>query len=317
MSLCLDFSPGRGYHYAEKGSDLDMKQKKSLARRLIATALTICLLASLSSALAIDAGQTRAVIGANLTQEQKNTVYNTFGITPGSVTELTVTNSEERTYLESYVDSSIIGNNAISCVYLETLEEGSGLQVSCSNITWCTQEMYVNALVTAGVSDAKLIVTAPFGVSGTAALTGVYKAYEDITGEKLDELAKLAGTQELVITAELADTIGNIDAVTIVNELKGILDETQNMTDEQLRQQILAIADQYNVSLSDTIMNQLVKLCRSLEGLSNDELQAKVEQVQGMLSKLASAKDTVNGIVGHVKNFFSAIGGFFSNLFGK
>ncbi len=317
MSLCLDFSLGRGYHYAEKGSDLDMKQKKSLARRLIAAVLALCLLASLGSALAIDAGQTRAVIGANLTQEQKNVVYNTFGITPGSVTELTVTNSEERTYLESYVDSSIIGNNAISCVYLETLEEGSGLQVSCSNITWCTQEMYVNALVTAGVSDAKLIVTAPFGVSGTAALTGVYKAYEDITGEKLDELAKLAGTQELVITAELADTIGNIDAVTIVNELKGILDETQNMTDEQLRQQILAIAEQYNVSLSDTLMNQLVKLCRSLEGLSNDELQAKVEQVQGMLSKLAGAKETVSGIVSHVKNFFAAIGDFFSNLFGK
>ena len=61
----------------------------------------------------------------------------------------------------------------------------------------------------------------------------------------------------------------------------------------------------------------LVKLCRSLEGLSNDELQAKVEQVQGMLSKLAGAKETVSGIVSHVKNFFAAIGDFFSNLFGK
>ena len=291
-----------------------MKSCKT-ARRFLAAALIICLLGSLGSAFAIDAGQARAVIGADLTQEQKDAVYATFGVTAGSVPELTVTNSEERTYLEGYVDSSVIGSRSISCVYIETLSEGSGLQVSCSNITWCTQEMYVNALVTAGISDAKLIVTAPFGVSGTAALTGVYKAYEDITGQPLNELAKLAGTQELVITAELADTVGNIDAVTIVNELKGILDQTQSMTDDELREQIRSIASQYNVTLTDGQVDQLLSLCRSLEGLSSDELKARVEQVQGILTSLVGAQETVTGILGSIKSFFEAMGNFFANLF--
>ena len=288
---------------------------KHIIRRAAALLLSLSLLSSMGSALAIDAGQTRAVIGADLSVAQRETVYTSFGVKPGEVTELTVSNPEERTYLEGYVDSAVIGSRSISCVYLETLAEGSGLQVDCSNVTWCTQEMYINALVTAGISDAKLIVTAPFAVSGTAALTGIYKAYEDITGQALNEMAKLVGTQELVVTAELADTVGNLDAVRIVNELKGLLDQTKRMTDDELRTQIRTIAAQYNVSLSDGQMDPLVSLCRSLEGLSSEALQAKVEEVQATLKKLAGAKETVTGILGSVKNFFSAVSDFFANLF--
>lgn len=288
-----------------------------IMKRLVFLALCLCLLAGLGvSAFAINAGDARAVIGANLTDEQISSVYSAFGLTRGSVTELSVTNDEERQYLDGLVDSSLIGTRSISCVYIEILSEGSGLQISTSNISWCTQEMYVNALVTAGIDDAKVIVAAPFAVSGTAALTGIYKAYEDITGTEISEEAKLASTQELVITAELADEIGSYDAVTIVNELKLILDETVNMTDAELREEIISIADEYNVVLSDSEINQLISLCRSLEGLSDSELKAKVESVQNALVSMANAKDKVTGIVASIKSFFESVGNFFSNLFG-
>jgi uncharacterized protein YpuA (DUF1002 family) len=150
----------------------------------------------------------------------------------GDVTEMTITNADERKYLEGYVDESLIGTKSISCVYIEVTDEGSGLDVTTNNITWCAPEMYVNALATAGITDAKVIVAAPFDVSGTAALTGVYKAYEDITGQKLDENAKLVGTQELGVTADLANEIGSYDSTSIVNELKGILSETKDMSDD-------------------------------------------------------------------------------------
>lgn len=58
------------------------------------------------------------------------------------------------------------------------------MTVNTSHITYCTSQMYISALATAGITDAKITVTAPFDVSGTAALTGVYKAYEDITGHE-------------------------------------------------------------------------------------------------------------------------------------
>ena len=288
-----------------------MKMKK-----LISALLAVCLLAGAVPALAVDAGEARAVIGANLTAEQIADVYKNFGISRGDVTELRVTNADERKYLSGYVDDSVIGTNSISCVYIEVLDEGEGLDVTTSNINWCTSQMYVSALATAGITDAKIIVAAPFEVSGTAALTGVYMAYEDITGEKLDETAKLVSTQELTLTAELADKIGSYDSVEIVNELKLLLGETRNMTDEQLRAEIVSIASDLGVTLTDTQINQLISLCRSLEKLNPDELKAKVESVQNTIAKLGQAKETVSNFLTGVKNVWNSIVDFFKNIFG-
>ena len=258
--------------------------------------------------------QSRAVIGADLTDDQIAAVYNAFGIKRGDATELRVTNGEERQWLQGYVDESLIGTRSISCVYVELLPEGSGMDVTTSNITWCTGEMYISALATAGITDARIIVASPFEVSGTAALTGVYKAYEDMTGKKLDDLAKLVSTQELTITGELANEIGGMDSTSIVNDLKLMLDETQKMTDDEIRAEIIDIAGRYNVSLTNTQIQQLIDLCRSLEGLDADSLKARVEEVQGTLQKVSDAKTTVVGFVETVKKVVTSVSSFFDRI---
>lgn len=258
--------------------------------------------------------QSRAVIGADLTDDQIAAVYNAFGIKRGDAIELRVTNGEERQWLQGYVDESLIGTRSISCVYVELLPEGSGMDVTTSNITWCTGEMYISALATAGITDARIIVAAPFEVSGTAALTGVYKAYEDMTGKKLDDLAKLVSTQELTITGELANEIGGMDSTSIVNDLKLMLDETQKMTDDEIRAEIIDIAGRYNVSLTNTQIQQLIDLCRSLEGLDADSLKARVEEVQGTLKKVSDAKTKVVGFVETVKKVVTSVSSFFDRI---
>ena len=284
-------------------------------KKILSILLACCLLAGAVPALAVDAGEARAVIGANLTEEQISAVYSNFGVKRGDVTELRVTNADERKYLEGYVEDSVIGTNSISCVYIEVLEEGEGLDVTTSNINWCTSQMYVSALATAGITDAKIIVAAPFEVSGTAALTGVYMAYEDITGETLDETAKLVSTQELTLTAELAEKIGSYDSVEIVNELKLLLGETKNMTDEQLRREIESIASDLGVSLTDTQISQLISLCRGLEKLNPEQLKEKGESVQNTIAKLGQAKETVSNFFEGVKNVWNSIVAFFKGLF--
>ena len=285
-------------------------------KRFISILLVCSLFIGAVPALAVDAGEARAVIGANLTEEQIADVYANFGIARGDVTELRVTNADERKYLEGYVDESIIGTNSISCVYIEVLEEGEGLDVTTSNINWCTSQMYVSALATAGITDAKIIVAAPFEVSGTAALTGVYLAYEDITGQELDETAKLVSTQELTLTAELAEQIGSYDSVEIVNELKLLLSETKGMTDDELRAEIVSIASDLGVTLTDTQIDQLISLCRSLEKLDPEQLKEKVESVQNTIAKLGQAKEKVTSFIESVKNVWNSVVDFFKNPFG-
>lgn len=262
----------------------------------------------------------RTVIGADLDEEDIAFVYKQFGIDRGDVKELSVTNAEEREYLKGLVDESLIGSRSISCIYIEALSEGKGLDVTVKNITWCTPDMYMNAMVTAGITDANVKIAAPFEVSGTAALTGIYKAYEDITGKKLDEDAKLVGTKELTITAELAEEIGSADSAAIVNELKLILDQTKDMSDEELRAEIIKIAEQYDVNLKDSQIDQLISLCRSMEKLDVQALKDKVEQVQKYLQDIVKThgevKQFLSTVAVTVTEFVNKIVDFFKGIFG-
>ena len=283
-------------------------------KKIFSLLLALLLVAGMAVPAYADVNQSRTVIGADLSDEQVEAVYGMFGIRRGEAIELKMTNAEERTYLEGYVDNSLIGTRSISCVYVELLPAGSGMSVTTSNINWCTGEMYISALATAGITDANIVVAAPFEVSGTAALSGVYKAYEDMTGKKLDDLAKLVSTQELTVTGELAAEIGAMDSTSIVNELKLMLDVTQTMSDDEIRSEIREIASRYNVNLTNTQVEQLLSLCRSLEGLDADSLKARVEEVQGTLQKVSDAKTKVVGFVQGVKKVVDSISGFFDKI---
>ena len=279
--------------------------------------ISLCLCVLLLLALYVPAwadNPSRTVIGADLSTEQIEAVYQSFGLRRGDVTELTMTNAEERRYLEGLVNESVIGTRSISCVYMELLPAGSGLSISTNNITLWTEEMYIGVLTTTGITDARIIVSAPFEVSGTSALCGIYKAYEDMTGMTLDDLAKQAGGEEASVAENLAEQIGSMDSGSIVGELKLLLNETRNMSDDEMRTIITEIAGRYNVHLTDTQVNQLISLCRSLERLDPDQLRQRVEEVQGTLQKVSDAKTKVVSFAQDVKGFMESVSGFIDKI---
>ena len=277
--------------------------------------IIFCSLSAFACADNPDATNTRTVIGADLTDEQVASVYSTFGISRYSVPELTMTNERERAELSGFVDSSIIGTKSISCVYVSLKNDDSGLDVTTSeNITWCTPQMYVSALATAGITDAKIVVTAPFAVSGTAALSGVFWAYEDITGTKLDDTAKLIATQELTISGDLVNEVWNMDASAIIDDLKLMLNETSVMSDSEIKSEIIDIAAQYNITLTDAQIDKIISLCRSLEGLDDDSLLQRVEEVQSTLRKVNEAKTKISGFAQTVEKVVTSVKGFFDKI---
>ena len=114
-------------------------------------------------------------LGADLTPDQRATVLGFMGI---ELTDLDkydvvyVNNDEEHKYLDSYISKSEIGTRSLSSVLITEDKKGAGLSVSTHNINYCTVGMYKNALATAGIADAKIIVAGPFPISGTAGLVG-------------------------------------------------------------------------------------------------------------------------------------------------
>ena len=307
-----------------------------MKKKILSLAMAVCMLLCMlpAGATAMEQGDARVTIGADLDAEERTKVYADFGIEPGDAIEITVTNADERAYLEGIAPEKKIGKVALSCTYIVIGEPGSGLQITTKHINWCTSEMYINALTTAGITDAKVIVTAPFDVSGTAALTGIYKAYEDITGSSLNEIAKAVGVEELITTGNLAEYIGSEEATQLGNGLKeerrtrshrlivrgavfeSIVPEAKTMTDEEVKAEIDKLCETYNVSLNDSQKNQLVSLCRSLEKLDTDELKDKLVGIAKTVDNAGKIGQTVSKIGESIKSFFASVGNFFTRLFG-
>ncbi len=253
-----------------------------------------------------------AVVGADLSEAEIESVYDMFGLERGSVEELTITNRQEREYLEGMVPEEQLGTRSISCVLVSPSD--GGLDVSTENITWCTDGMFLSAMSTAGMEDVSVIAAAPFEVSGTAALAGIFMAYEDMTGAALTDEAKLAAAAELTTTASLTGELGD-GVLSMITELKLIIDDLEGMSDSELTAKLDELAGEIGIELNDFQREQLVELCRRFEQLDTDALADKVSAIKDKLADMGELKEKAVSFWDAIVSFFKAIAEFVSRIF--
>ena len=195
-----------------------------------------------ATALAAPKEGTIIALGADLSPEQRATVLSLMGVTEeelSSYTVITITNSDEHQYLDSYLDPSVIGTKALSSVMVTPAESGHGVMVTTQNINYCTTGMYRNALLTAGVEDADILVVGPTEISGTAALIGALKAYEKASGETISDSTMDTALNELIATGEIASKSANSEEVEeLIAFIKAKLAAGELETEEDIRRSI-------------------------------------------------------------------------------
>ena len=262
-------------------------------------------------------------LGADLSDDQKNTVLSLMGIDPANLANYNVTyvtNAQEHQYLNSYVDSSKIGSKSWSSVVIVKRKKGNGLNISTNNITYCTVGMYKNALTTAGITDADIIVAGPKPISGTAALVGIFEAYEAMTGEAVQDNVVDAALNELVVTGELEASIQGLtdqEVEEFIAYIKSLIAE-KGLTDEKsINEAIDEACDKYGVTLSDDERQKIVDLLLKITSLGID-LSGLVDYAASLYNSFKNGGSS-SGIMASIGNFFgnifSAIGEFFKNLF--
>lgn len=262
-------------------------------------------------------------LGADLSDDQKNTVLSLMGIDPANLANYNVTyvtNAQEHQYLDSYVDSSKIGSKSWSSVVIVKRKKGNGLNISTNNITYCTVGMYKNALTTAGITDADIIVAGPKPISGTAALVGIFEAYEAMTGEAVQDNVVDAALNELVVTGELEASIQGLtdqEVEEFIAYIKSLIAE-KGLTDEKsINEAIDEACDKYGVTLSDDERQKIVDLLLKITSLGID-LSGLVDYAASLYNSFKNGGSS-SGIMASIGNFFgnifSALGEFFKNLF--
>lgn len=260
-------------------------------------------------------GDMIVTLGENLTEQQKNMLLAEMNA-PKNAQIITVSNQEEHKYLGKYVANSLIGTKAISSSATTIAPSGSGISVQTKNITWVTNEMYVNALTTAGVKDAKIYITAPIPVSGTAALTGIIKAYEVSANKTIPESVKQAANQEMVETAKLGDSIGNKKASALMTKIKEDIAKNKPKNDTELRNIIENAAKDLGITLSQDQIQKLVDLFKKLNDLNinwnqvSDQLHKATGQVTHFLQS-----DQGQSFLEKLKQFFISLIDAIKSLF--
>lgn len=271
-----------------------MKFKKTLPILLSATLLVSAV------PFTVKADGTKVVtLGANLSEDQRASMYEYFGTSADQVDTIEVTNADERKYMEGIASEAQIGTRTFSCSYVEPTTEG-GIQVKVANLTFVTSSMIASTLMTSGVENCNVVAASPIEVSGTGALTGIMMAYEVASGEELSEEQKETATEELITTGELADTIGTEEATQLMSDVKQKVIEKGLEDPETIETAVTDAADELGVTISDEQMAKIVALMEKIAQYDYD---------------VNALKDTLNNLAGKSEGFFSnlldSIKGFF------
>ena len=286
-----------------------MKKGKLLATLLCSASMVMGSMVPTVPALA-DAMKV-VTLGADLSDEQKNTMLKYFKVDSSQVQIIYVTNQDERDHLSSYVPLEQIGTRTVSCAYVKPTTSG-GIKVRTANLNWVTCNMIASSLSTSGVTNCEVVAACPFEVSGTGALTGIQMAYETASGQKLDETKKELATEEMVVTGNLADSVGQNDATTVINQAKMqvIADNVQNADD--IYNIVVNISNNNNVTLTDDEINTIVNLLQQISQQDYDysEMQETLERVNdnvtGKAEESSDSSDDEDSIVDNVDQ--SALG---------
>ena len=260
-------------------------------------------------------------LGADLSDEQRAVVLELLDVDTSNMDIYTiteVTNAQEHEYLGSYLDASVIGSRSLSSVKVTGREDGYGIQIRTENITYCTEGMYQNALATAGVEDADVVVVAPVPISGTAALVGAMKAYETMTGKVIKPELADGATNELVVTGKLAEVLGDSDkAEEFIAAVKEVISANEFETEDDILKAIEDIAADLDIELSDEDKAMILSLMQKLSKLDLDFDKIK-EQAGELYNRISNMDLSQYGITEErVQSFWEELSSFFTDLFSK
>lgn len=260
-------------------------------KRALPVAMAI-VLGSTAAPLVVRADSSKVVtLGANLTDSQKNSMYEYFGTSSDKAEVIEVTNADERKYLEGVAPDEQIGTRTYSCSYVEPTTSG-GIQVKVSNLTYVTSSMISSTLLTSGVENCNVVAASPIEVSGTGALTGIMMAYEKATGTTLNDDQKAAATDELVTTGDLANDIGQDKAESVMNDVKKDVIEGGLTDADDIQNAVENAAKDNNVTLT----------------------QEQIDKISDLMKNISQYDYDVKALKNTLDNIDGKSGGFFSNL---
>ena len=231
---------------------------------IVAMLCSMCLAVSTPIPAMADASKV-VTLGADLTDEQKNTMMNYFKADASQVQVISVTNQDEHDLLGKYIPSEQIGTRTLSCAYVKPTQSG-GIKVRTANLNYVTCNMIATALSTAGVTNCEVVAACPYDLAA----------------------------KEVVVTGDVAQQVGQDNATNIINQAKMqiIGDNIQNA--DEIYNIVYNIAEQNGVSLSQDEIDTIVSLLQQI-AQQNYDIQEMKKTLANIQQNLEQSKAEAEG----------------------
>lgn len=254
-------------------------------------------------------GEPAVVYGETLTDEQKEEVRRLLEVDTDQVNEFTVTGQDLSNYIGGNPNSRMFSSAKIT-----HKENGHGIVVNivtADNITEVTNDMYSNALLTAGVENALIEVASPVQVTGHSALSGIYKAY-DAKGAELDKDRMEVANEELNVATELAekDGVSQEKVTELMTEIKKEIADKDPATREDVEEIIQEQLSKLEINLSEEDRQLLTDLFEKMRDIDIDFDKVR-DQLDDLTHKIKDKLDDLNIDEG----FWEKVVNWFKNLF--
>ncbi len=331
--------------YSILKTNLEVREVCLYMKKWIAVIASLLLTITLATpALAASAWKESVTIyGAGLKDSpQKEQIAKLLGTKDDDIVDYVYGNDTEK-YINYRYDDSILFSS------IRIMEKNSGglkidIDETYGKITQISPQTYQNALITAGVTNADVVIAAPHDVTGESALTGIYKAYE-VQGDSLNpEYTKNAQDELNTISditsenegkdgfseAQLNKAITEIK-ITIINQINNganlTEDDIRQIVDEKIKDNGLdgIVTEEQKTQ----IINIIIQIKNS--GFFNEESATKIlESSKNLLNQIKDsdafkdAKDKAKNLGNDIKDFaeseegqgiIESIKSFFRSLF--
>lgn len=304
--------------------------KKKIIRILAFTLACLMLLGAFSSILinasSVSLKDGAYAYGAGLNKEEIEQTKKLLGI-KGNPTAIAVKGEDSKKYINENNSDSVM----ISSIYAKSNKTNS-IKVEVLTplmIQKVTSLQYSNAAITAGLKSLDISVAAIRPVTGTSALTGVYKLAE-LAGQEIDVKRTEVANEEIQVINAIAKEHEDEDGFNKEALNKAVLEIKQDLVDKKEKggdissnqvaeviQNVInnnnlnQVINQANIEDLQVVFNNFINIDNLDLGLIKDQLNSLAKEAPKIAEKeLERVKDFLNTEEG--KNFVNSLSNTFS-----
>lgn len=210
-------------------------------------------LSSIAYAGSFDTNKDDVIYGVALDRQQRKIVDNAVDIDSNEYNIGTVDGKD----LKKYLGYGTEDYNMISSVIVKRGKKGSGIRVyikTPGNISQITEAQYTNAAITAGLTDAEILVASPKPVTGESALVGVYKS-EELHGQNVDIDRTKIAQDELKTVIDVSKENENKEGFDSKKLDEAVIEVKQNLADYKEKNGETASEEQIGTYVINALKN--------------------------------------------------------------